>query len=801
MSRRSRRKKAAAATKSEKITPPPTAPILNPLPNLSVPAVEHTIQFPFTDTTPLSLPFTNIDPDLINYYEDLRQGLIDQIKLSTQTLLEASQEFSSVIYPVLSDASIVSDEKQCLLLATALLTTPTPIATTTTTVPETKAHNIYDNARSNANNDLLSKLMIGKDVGSQIINLRDSDLTMKDLEGLEKVKQRHKRTLLKRNQKATAKADHKKSLLAESLDTGFDACVVTTETGENVIAGTGASSNVCLKVDGLEMAYDGGSGHLLHPSPLTLNRGRRYGLTGRNGVGKSTLLHHLAKLAPSNLSVLHVAQEAEGSDTTTALDSVLEADVRVTELIAREKKLLRCTMQSSTQTDELTQIAIELNDLDAASAPARAAKILNGLSFTAQMQASPTNSLSGGWRMRLALARALFTQPDILLLDEPTNHLDLHAVIWLEIELQKWASTLVVISHDSHFLNSIVTDVIEFRNKHLTTYKGNWNIYLSTAKERYLSQKREYDKQQLDVEHKQRFVDKWINNKYGHNSTMVQSRLKEISKMSEGGEQYVAKPTAPGKGIHFNFPNPESNISDPMISLQNVSFGYSPESVEVFGDQSKTNQKIKSKKKILFQNVSMRINRGSRIAVVGPNGAGKSTLLKLIIEEVRGGLRPDDGSVVSKGKIKIAWFHQHFVEQLDLNLCPLEEMRILMGVKPKEEILRRALGRFGIGADLATRQNCLLSGGQKARCAFAKLCVDPPDVFVLDEPTNHLDMESVEALADACTRFDGAVIFVSHDEYFCANALTELWHCDGSKIQQLHCGFEEYKDKVKRGLL
>ena len=236
-----------------------------------------------------------------------------------------------------------------------------------------------------------------------------------------------------------------------------------------------------------------------------------------------------------------------------------------------------------------------------------------------------------------------------------------------------------------------------------------------------------------------------------------------------------------------------------MIALQDVSFGYDPESTEVFGDQS--NYKTKRKKNILFRNVSMRINRGSRIAVVGPNGAGKSTLLKLIIEEFRGGLRPDNGSVVSKGKIKIAWFHQHFVEQLDLKLCPLEEMRLLMGVAPKEEVLRRALGRFGIGADLATRQNCLLSGGQKARCAFAKLCVDPPDVFVLDEPTNHLDMESVEALADACTRFEGAVVFVSHDEYFCAHALTELWHCDGSQIQQLHCDFEEYKEKVKRGVL
>ena len=751
--------------------------------------------------TPLQSAFNNnVDSDLLQYYTSLRAGLLDQISLSTQTFEEATEEFATVITAILLESKVVTNVLQAKALAVALLTPPLnkPSPLQSKTSSETKTtHNVYDDTRSSvANNDLLSKLMIGKAVNTEQVALRDSDLSSKDLEQVEKTRIRHQKVAAKREQKAK-KRDEQKRMLSLHSDRGFDACVVTTSTGEAATAMSGGiSSNVCLKIDGLEMAYDGGDGHLLHASPLTLNRGRRYGLTGRNGVGKSTLLHHLAKLAPTDLSVLHVAQEAEGSDTVTALESVLEADVRRTDLLAREKELLvgeddavnaaassmLNVSSSAAVAEELTQIALELTELDAASAPARACKILNGLSFTKDMQDSPTSSLSGGWRMRLALARALFTQPDMLLLDEPTNHLDLHAVIWLESELMKWPSSLVVISHDSSFLNSVVTDVIEFRNRRLTTYRGDWNSYLQIAGDRYLSQKREYDKQQLDVEHKQKFVNKWINNKFGHNSTLVQSRLKEIKKMEPGGQNYVQPPIAPGKGIHFVFPTPESVLSDPIISLKSVSFGY-------------------SKHKSLFRNVSMRINRRSRIAVVGRNGTGKSTLLKLIVEEMRGGLRPVEGCVVSKGKLNLKWFHQHFVEQLNLKLCPLEEMRLLYGPKPSEEVLRRSLGRFGIGSELASRLNSLLSGGEKARLALAKLCIDNPDVFVLDEPTNHLDMESVHALAEALSCFSGAVIFVSHDEYFCEKTMTELWHCDGTSVSQLHCNFEDYKERIRSGVL
>ena len=564
---------------------------------------------------------------------------------------------------------------------------------------------------------------------------------------------------------------------AEEGTVNFEECNVQLQSSNVSKSGSGANfTDVCLRLDGLMMAYD--STNLLNEADVKILTNHRYGLIGRNGVGKSTMMYHIEKLARTKMSVLYVAQEAEGTDTSS-LKSVLEADVGTTELLQREQEL---TNMENPDTDELNRIAAQLEERDAASAEARASSILNGLSFTAEMQAAPTKSLSGGWRMRLALARALFLKPDLLLLDEPTNHLDLHAVIWLETYLADWATTLILVSHDSSFLNHVCTDIVEFRNRQLQFYRGNWDAYRKSSADRYLAQSREYAKQQEDIEHKQRFVDKWINNKFGYNAGLVQSRLKELEKMRPGGELHVEKPLPPGSGIFFKFPQPEK-LASPLIHMKNVSFGYS-NSRKLFSDQS------------------LKVERGARIGLVGPNGAGKSTLLKLCVGEQWGGLRPTDGAVVSKGKLRLAWFHQHFVEQVDLALCPLEEMRKLLGPKVSEQEMRRRLGAFGINADLQVRKISLLSGGQKARLALAKLAAKEPHVYILDEPTNHLDIESVEGLAKALVNFQGAVIFVSHDESFCRTVATELWHCDGEQknIEQLFCGFDGYRESVQKSL-
>ena len=572
----------------------------------------------------------------------------------------------------------------------------------------------------------------------------------------------------------------------------FEDCSVNLD-GSNIKQSSNADSSrvnlndVCLRLDGLMLAYDGTQ--LLNASDLRILTGHRYGLIGRNGVGKSTMMYHMEKMARTSMSVLYVAQEAEGSATTSALESVLEVDSVTNDLLERERVLVEQAEREDGNPSapdlaaELNEISKSLEERDAASASSRASSILAGLSFTRQMQEAPTSSLSGGWRMRLALARALFLKPDLLLLDEPTNHLDLHAVIWLENYLASWSTTLIMVSHDSSFLNHVCTDIIEFRSRKLVFYKGNWDAYRKSSMDRYIAQTREYTKQQEDIAHKQEFVDKWKDNKFGYNRGMVQSRLKELAKMKEGGDLHIEKPLEPGGGLFFKFPQPEK-LADPMIHMKNVSFAY-------------------ENRPPLFLDQSLKVESGSRIGLVGPNGAGKSTLLKLCVGEAFGGLRPSDGAVVSKGKLRLAWFHQHFVEQINLSLCPLEEMRLIMGPKATEQDMRRRLGAFGVDSDLQVRRNKLLSGGQKARLALAKLAVMDPHVYVLDEPTNHLDIESVEALAKALVKFSGAVIFVSHDETFCRTVATELWHCEGGddkNIEQLFCGFDGYRELVQQSL-
>ena len=581
----------------------------------------------------------------------------------------------------------------------------------------------------------------------------------------------------------------------------FEDCNFSTLNKNN--SNNNSSSDICVRLNAVEMRYD--ASQLLRESDVTFLTNHRYGLIGQNGVGKSTLLYWVEKIAKENMSVLYVAQEAVGDDTS-AIDAVKQSDEITTRLITREQELLKQlndtsggnndhvnTLEIEKITEEMKQISTELEQRDASSAHSRAALILHGLSFTTEMQNAPTSSLSGGWRMRLALASALFLQPSLLLLDEPTNHLDLHAVVWLGQYLKQWPTTLVCISHDSSFLNEVCTDIVEMRNKHLSFYKGNFQTYQTTAADRYLHRKREYDRQQEDIVHKQQFVDKWINNKFGYNAGLVQSRLKELKKMRAGGELHIEKPLAPGSMRRFKFPLPDKvGLTNPIIKLNDVTFRY----------PNNSNDKTENRNPLLFKDQSLQINLKNRICIVGPNGTGKSTLLKLIIGEKLGGLRPIDGCVVSKGKLKFAWFHQHFAEQINMKKCPLEEMRLLMGVKVTEQELRRRLGAFGINAELAIRSNQLLSGGQKARLAFAKLVYNNPHVLILDEPTNHLDIESIEAIGKGLCDFPGTVIFVSHDEYFCRTVATEFWQCkkELGTITQLHIGFDQYKNSILSAL-
>ena len=366
------------------------------------------------------------------------------------------------------------------------------------------------------------------------------------------------------------------------------------------------------------------------------------------------------------------------------------------------------------------------------------------------------------------------------MLDEPTNHLDLLAVLWLQTYLSTWSttSTLLVVSHDRAFLNGVATDIILMERKALCYYSGNYDRFEKTKAEERLNHVRRYKRAQEEIKHMQTFVDKWLHNRFGNNRGQVQARLKQIHKYKTPGyKEYVSKPVPLGKGTTFKFRDPDK-LNGALLEVKDVSFSYSASSRDI------------------FRSLNMKIRMNSHIAIIGPNGAGKTTLLKL----AAGIVRPSDGVVVRKSKVRIAFFTQHFADQLDLTLKPLESMRNALGPTPSVQELRRRLGAFGIGPDTAELPIVKLSGGQKSRVALAQAVArTDPHIIFLDEPTNHLDIESIEGLGNAIRAFKGAVVLVSHDERLLRSSCNELWVCDGKgSATQLHETFSEYRDKVVR---
>lgn len=512
-----------------------------------------------------------------------------------------------------------------------------------------------------------------------------------------------------------------------------------------------------IRVEGVDLEVPGKV--LLSQADFILGRGRKYGLIGRNGIGKTTLLYAIIRKEFKGLEsmpqTLLVEQEVQG-DERTVLETILATDRERLALLEEEAKLL----ESEEESDRLTEIYKKLDEIDADSAEPKARILLSGLGFTQKMQDQPTKNLSGGWRMRVALAKVLFCEPEILLLDEPTNHLDLDAVMWLQDYLINWPKTLLVVSHARSFLNNVCTDIVHYTNRKLIYYKGNYDNFERIREEQLIQNKRSYEAQQKKMAHVKDFIDKFRFN--AKRASMVQSRIKYLNKLDKV-ERVLEDPTT-----IFMFENPEK-LRPPIVRIDDGVFGYTPDTT-------------------LLRDITFTVEMNSKVAVLGANGVGKTTLLKMLTEE----LKMRSGTYYRNPRARIATFSQHHVDHLDITLSPFEQFA-RMYPKATTEMLRAHLSRFGITGNLSLRPMYLLSGGQKARVALAFTAWGNPHIMIMDEPTNHLDIDAVDALVVALNNFSGGLIIVSHDQYFVSCICDQIWYVKDTKLKRFTGDFDQYR--------
>ena len=512
-----------------------------------------------------------------------------------------------------------------------------------------------------------------------------------------------------------------------------------------------------------DLTYRVGSRTLFDGATVHVPKGHKVGLVGRNGTGKSTLFKLIVGELPSDAGAINVrpgakvamvAQEAPAGPESL-LDTVLAADTERTALLAES--------ETATDPERIAHIHTRLADIDAHAAPARAARILAGLGFDEQQQARPCADFSGGWRMRVALAAALFAAPDLLLLDEPTNHLDLEAALWLEAYLASWPGTFLVISHDRGLLNTAVDEIVHLEEQRLTRYAGNYDFFERTRREKLGQQAKMRSKQLAEQRRIQAFVDRF--RAKATKARQAQSRLKMLERMEP-----IAT-VIEEKTISFSFPAP-SPLSPPLVALDDVQAGYETG-------------------KPILKGLNQRIDMDDRIALLGANGNGKSTLVKLLA----GRLKPLDGKVVKSSKLDVGYFAQHQAEELPLAKSAYEYMQGLMEDAIESKV-RAHLGRFGFGEDKADTPIKNLSGGEKARLLFAAMSRSAPHVMLLDEPTNHLDVDSREALVEALNEYDGAVVLVSHDPHLVEMVCDTLWVVQDGTCQAFDGDMAEYRQNL-----
>ena len=484
----------------------------------------------------------------------------------------------------------------------------------------------------------------------------------------------------------------------------------------------------------------------------------RVGLIGRNGAGKTTLIKVLTHQLeadtgsvdmPRGTTLGYIAQEAP-SGQSTPFEEVLAAD--------KERSALMAESETCQDPDRLGEVYERLIAIDAYSAPSRASQILVGLGFDEDAQHRPLDSFSGGWKMRVALASLLFSQPDLLLLDEPSNHLDLEAVLWLEDFLKSYPATILLVSHERDFLNNVVDHILHLQGGKLTLYPGGYDAFERQRAERQAQLASARAKQQAQREHLQEYIAK--NSARASTAKQAQSRVKMLAKMQPIAE-LIDDPS-----LSFDFPDPDE-LRPPLITLDMASVGY--------GDTP------------ILKRLNLRLDPDDRIALLGRNGNGKTTLARLLAAQ----LAPMEGGKTASGKMRVGYFTQYQVEELDRDETPLQHMTATMtGATPGA--VRAQLGRFGFAGPKATTMVGKLSGGERARLALALITRDAPHMLILDEPTNHLDVDAREALIQALNDYSGAVVIVSHDRHMIELTADRLVLVDGGTARDYDGSVDDY---------
>ena len=515
-----------------------------------------------------------------------------------------------------------------------------------------------------------------------------------------------------------------------------------------------------LKINDISYSVEGRL--LLENATAIIPAGHKVGVVGRNGTGKTTLFRLIrgelgleggSITLPRQAKIGGVAQEVPGNEVSL-IDTVLAADLERANLLKESER--------ATDAARISDIQTRLADIDAWSAEARASSILRGLGFDSEKQQMPCSAFSGGWRMRVALAAVLFSQPDVLLLDEPTNYLDLEGALWLENYLLKYPHTVLIVSHDRGLLNRSVSTILHLEDKKLQLYGGGYDTFAKTRAARLAAAESEAKKQETRRAHLQSYVDRF---RYkADKARQAQSRLKAIARLEP-----ITRPQEAALR-RFSFPTPEE-LSPPILRIENGIAGYGETTV--------------------LSRLDLRIDQDDRIALLGQNGQGKSTLAKLI----SGRLKPLAGQLVQSSKLRIGYFAQHQVDELYVDETPIDHVRRLRPSKTPAQ-LRAILGGFGIGAEQAETLVGRLSGGQKARLSLLLATIDAPHLLILDEPTNHLDIESREALVEALTAYSGAVILVSHDMHLLELVADRLWLVNKGRVTPYEEDLESYRKQL-----